>query len=155
MFVFVVNLSIWHFGLHRKICFYYYFLIHFFLIYFLVLLLLLLNVFKITFFAPFHYFLYYCKGTYGGQVKELPLSNISLINVSMGVFPTNRTKNSCSITCELTDRSDGSRNSSLPKRIGWFGYVLRQYSSSAHWDFSCNDSMWAASERPIASIEWK
>lgn len=57
-----------------------------------------------------------------GQLKLLPLSNISLISVSMGVFPTSLTKNNCSITCELTVRKDGNLRSNLPNLIGWLGY---------------------------------
>lgn len=33
-----------------------------------------------------------------GQLKELPESSMSRISVSIGVFPTRRTKNNCSIT---------------------------------------------------------
>eukprot|EP00075_Anas_platyrhynchos_P013659 XP_027302912.1 uncharacterized protein LOC106015970 [Anas platyrhynchos] len=39
----------------------------------------------------------------------------------MGVLPTKRTKKSCSMTEEETVRSEGSRSSSLPKRLGWLG----------------------------------
>lgn len=53
-----------------------------------------------------------------GQLKLLPLNSMSLMSVSMGVLPTNRTKNNCSITCELTVRSDGNRSNSLPNLIG-------------------------------------
>lgn len=53
-----------------------------------------------------------------GQLKLLPLSNISLISVSIGVFPTSRTKNSCSITCDDTVLSEGNRRSSLPNLVG-------------------------------------
>jgi hypothetical protein len=67
-----------------------------------------------------------------GQLKLLPLSNMSLMSVSMGVLPTRRTKNSCSITCELTVLREGNRNNSLPNRVGWLGYCVLQYSSSAH-----------------------
>jgi hypothetical protein len=67
-----------------------------------------------------------------GQLKLLPLSNMSLMSVSMGVLPTRRTKNSCSITCELTVLREGNRSSSLPNRVGWLGYCVLQYSSSAH-----------------------
>lgn len=73
------------------------------------------------------------------------------MRVSMGVLPTKRTKNSCSMTEEDTVRSEGSRRSSLPKRLGWLGYWLLTYSSRAHCDFSCRLSMWAASDRPQAS----
>lgn len=54
-------------------------------------------------------------------------------------------------TCDETVRSDGNRNSNFPKRVGWLGYWVRQYSSKAHWDFSCNDSICAISDRPHAS----
>jgi hypothetical protein len=67
-----------------------------------------------------------------GQLKLLPLSNMSLMSVSMGVLPTRRTKNSCSITCELTVLREGNRSSSFPNRVGWLGYCVLQYSSSAH-----------------------
>lgn len=69
----------------------------------------------------------------------------------MGVLPTKRTKKSCSMTEEETVRREGSRSSSFPKRLGWLGYWLRTYSSSAHCDFSCRLSMCAASDRPQAS----
>lgn len=88
-----------------------------------------------------------------GQLKLLPLSSMSRMSVSMGVLPTSRTKNSCSMTCELTVRRDGSLSSSLPNRIGWLGYCVRQYSSSAHCDFSCSDSMCATSDNPQASVK--
>lgn len=35
-----------------------------------------------------------------GQEKLLPDNSISRINVSMGVLPTKRTKNNCSMTCD-------------------------------------------------------
>lgn len=53
-----------------------------------------------------------------GQLKLLPLNSMSLISVSIGVFPTNRTKNSCSITCDDTVLSDGNRSNSLPNLVG-------------------------------------
>lgn len=87
-----------------------------------------------------------------GHENELPESSISLIRVSIGVFPTSRTKKSCSMTCELTVRRDGSLRRSLPNRVGWLGYWLRQYSSRAHWDFSCRLSMCGTSDRPHASV---
>ena len=90
-----------------------------------------------------------------GQLKEDPLNNISRIKVSMGVFPTSLTKKSCSMTWELTVRRDGNLRRSFPNRVGWFGYWVRQYSSSAHWDFSWRDSMWATSVRPHASVKIK
>lgn len=86
-----------------------------------------------------------------GQENELPDSSMSLMRVSMGVFPTSRTKKSCSMTWELTVRRDGRRRSSLPNLVGWLGYWFRQYSSRAHWDFSCRFSIWGTSERPHAS----
>lgn len=84
-------------------------------------------------------------------MKLLPDSSISLMRVSMGVLPTKRTKKSCSMTEEDTVRREGSRSSSFPKRLGWLGYWLRTYSSSAHCDFSWRLSMCAASDRPQAS----
>lgn len=108
-----------------------------------------------------------------------PVSRISRISVSTGVLPTSREKNNCWMTwldykedfvlllsqkaCGLgtafcstltagdTMRSEGNRSSSLPNRIGWLGYCVRQYSSRAHWDFSCSDSMCATSDKPHAS----
>ena len=80
-----------------------------------------------------------------------PDINMSRINVSIGVLPTRRTKNSCSITVDETVRSDGRRNKSFPKRVGWFGYWVRQYSSRAHWDFSWSWSIVWDSESPHAS----
>lgn len=77
---------------------------------------------------------------------------MSRMSVSMGVLPTKRTKKSCSMTDEETVRREGSRRSSLPKRLGWLGYWLRTYSSRAHCDFSCRLSMCAASDRPQASV---
>ena len=67
-----------------------------------------------------------------GHWKELPESSMSLIKVSMGVLPTILTKKSCSMTVDETVRRDGSLKRSLPNLVGWFGYWLRQYSSSAH-----------------------
>ena len=55
------------------------------------------------------------------------------------------------MTEDDTVRNEGSRSSSLPKRLGWLGYWLLTYSSSAHCDFSWRLSMWAASDRPQAS----
>ncbi len=93
---------------------------------------------------------FHCNGIYG-QLKELPLSNISLIRVSIGVFPTKRTKNNCSITWELTVLRDGKRSNNLPNLVGWFGYWVLQYSSKAHWDFSWRLSICATSDKPQAS----
>lgn len=90
-----------------------------------------------------------------GQENVLPDSNMSLMSVSIGVFPTNLTKNSCSITAELTVLRLGRRRSSLPNLVGWFGYCERQYSSRAHWDFSWMDSMCATSLNPHASATIK
>lgn len=53
-----------------------------------------------------------------GHEKELPDRSISLIRVSMGVFPTSLTKNNCSITAELTVRKLGKRNNNLPNLVG-------------------------------------
>lgn len=86
-----------------------------------------------------------------GQLKLLPLSNMSLMSVSIGVLPTRRTKNNCSITCELTVLREGNRSRSLPNLVGWLGYCVLQYSSSAHCDFSWRLSMCATSESPHAS----
>jgi len=55
------------------------------------------------------------------------------------------------LTCEETVRSDGNLSSSLPNLVGWLGYWVRQYSSRAHCDFSCRDSMCVTSDRPQAS----
>lgn len=78
------------------------------------------------------------------------------MRVSMGVLPTNRTKNNCSMTDEETVRSEGKRSSNFPNRVGWLGYWLRTYSSRAHWDFSCKLSICATSDRPQASgREWE
>lgn len=90
-----------------------------------------------------------------GQLKDPPLRSMSLIRVSMGVLPTSRTKNSCSITWADTDRSDGSRRRSFPNRVGWLGYWLRTYSSRAHWDFSWILSICAMSDKPQASAKDK
>ena len=76
---------------------------------------------------------------------------MSRIRVSMGVLPARRTKKSCSITDADTVRSEGSRSKSLPNLVGWAGYWVLQYSSSAHCDFSCSCSMWFGSVRPQAS----
>ena len=76
---------------------------------------------------------------------------ISRINVSIGVFPTSLTKNSCSITAEETVRKLGNRSKSFPNLIGWFGYCVLQYSSKAHWDFSCNCSIVCTSVKLGAS----
>ncbi len=88
-----------------------------------------------------------------GQLKEPPLRSMSLIRVSIGVFPTRRTKNNCSMTWALTERREGSRRRSLPNRVGWLGYWLLTYSSSAHWDFSWRLSTWAESDKPHASAK--
>ena len=48
-------------------------------------------------------------------------------------------------------RSEGNRSSSLPNRVGCAGYCVRQYSSSAHCDFSCRLSMCVTSDNPHAS----
>lgn len=67
-----------------------------------------------------------------GHWKEFPDSNMSRMRVSIGVFPTRRTKKSCSITDGDTVRREGKRRRSFPKRVGWLGYWFRQYSSRAH-----------------------
>ena len=84
-----------------------------------------------------------------------PDINMSRIKVSIGVLPTNRTKKSCSMTVDETVRSEGRRNKSFPNLVGWFGYCVLQYSSRAHWDFSCSWSIVWDSERPHASIYCK
>ena len=76
---------------------------------------------------------------------------MSLMSVSMGVFPMSLTKKSCSITCGDTILSEGSLNSSLPKRVGCEGDSLLQYSSNALTDFSCRPSIRLVSERPGGS----
>lgn len=53
-----------------------------------------------------------------GHEKELPDRSMSLMRVSIGVLPTKRTKNNCSITDELTVRKLGRRNRSLPNLVG-------------------------------------
>lgn len=78
---------------------------------------------------------------------------MSLIRVSMGVFPTRRTKKSCSMTEEETVRREGKRSSSFPNLLGWLGYWLLTYSSNAHCDFSCRPSTWLTSDRPQASAD--
>ena len=92
-----------------------------------------------------------------GHWKVFPERSISLIKVSIGVFPTNLTKNSCSITEADTVLKEGRRRRSLPNLVGWLGYWVLQYSSRAHWDFSCNCSITGGEVRPIASenkIAW-
>ena len=57
-----------------------------------------------------------------GQLNELPESSMSLIRVSIGVLPTNLTKNSCSITEADTDLLAGgkrSRDGVDEGRWGW------------------------------------
>ena len=76
---------------------------------------------------------------------------ISRINVSIGVLPTNLTKNNCSITAEDTVRKLGNRSRSFPNLMGWFGYWVLQYSSKAHCDFSCNCSIVCTSVKLGAS----
>ena len=80
---------------------------------------------------------------------------ISRINVSIGVLPTSRTKNSCSITAEETVRKLGNLSNSFPNLIGWFGYCVLQYSSKAHWDFSCSCSIVCTSVKLGASRNTK
>ena len=88
----------------------------------------------------------------GGHWNVDPDNTISLIRVSIGVLPTNRTKNNCSMTEDETVLRLGNRRSSLPNLVGWLGYWLRQYSSNAHWDFSCSCSIICTSLNPGASI---
>ena len=57
-----------------------------------------------------------------GHWKLLPERSMSRIRVSMGVFPTRRTKKSCSITEEDTVRREGSLSKSFPNLVGWLGY---------------------------------
>ena len=59
-----------------------------------------------------------------GQLNELPESSMSLIRVSIGVLPTNLTKNSCSITEADTDllvggREMGVKSGERGRREGW------------------------------------
>ena len=54
-----------------------------------------------------------------GHWKVLPDNNMSLIRVSIGVFPTNLTKNNCSITDADTVLREGSLKRSLPNLVGW------------------------------------
>ena len=86
-----------------------------------------------------------------GEVLLLPLRTMSRIRVSMGVLPTSRKKKTCSMTWDDTVLNDGNRSKSLPNRVGWLGYWVRQYSSKAHWDFSCSCSMAWAFVKPGAS----
>ena len=87
----------------------------------------------------------------GGHWNVDPDKTISLMRVSIGVFPTSRTKNNCSMTDEDTVLRLGRRNNNFPKRVGWLGYWLLQYSSRAHCDFSCNCSIIWTSLNPGAS----
>jgi hypothetical protein len=57
-----------------------------------------------------------------GHWKVDPDNNMSLMSVSMGVLPTNRTKKSCSMTADETVLKDGSLSKSFPNLVGWFGY---------------------------------
>ena len=56
-----------------------------------------------------------------GHWKVLPVISISRIKVSIGVFPTSRTKKSCSMTAGDTVRKEGRRKSSRPNLVGWLG----------------------------------
>ena len=67
-----------------------------------------------------------------GHWKVLPESSMSRISVSIGVLPTSLTKKSCSITEAETVLREGRRRRSLPNLVGWLGYWVLQYSSSAH-----------------------
>lgn len=93
---------------------------------------------------------FYCIGMYG-QLKLDPERSMSRIKVSIGVFPTRRTKKSCSMTGAETIRKEGRRSRRRPKRVGWLGYWFRTYSSRAHWDFSWMLSTWPISDSPTAS----
>ena len=53
-----------------------------------------------------------------GHWNVLPERSMSRMRVSMGVLPTSLTKKSCSMTEEETVLREGSRKSSLPKRVG-------------------------------------
>ena len=90
-------------------------------------------------------------GSLFGHWKVLPERSMSLMRVSMGVFPTSLTKNSCSITEAETVLKEGRRRRSLPNLVGWLGYWVLQYSSRAHCDFSCSCSITEESVKPIAS----
>lgn len=89
-----------------------------------------------------------------GQLNVLPDSSISRNSVSIGVLPTSRTKNSCSITAALIVRKLGNRNNSRPNRFDCDEYWMRQYSSSAVCTLSCTVSTRATSARPGASVEY-
>ena len=80
-----------------------------------------------------------------------PDSSMSRMRVSIGVLPTSLTKKSCSITEADTVLREGSLSSSLPNLVGWLGYWVLQYSSNAHWDFSCSCSIVPDWVRPHAS----
>ena len=71
--------------------------------------------------------------------------------VSVVTFPSSLTKKSCSITEAETVRREGSLRRSFPNLVGWLGYWVRQYSSRAHWDFSCSCSITGGEVRPTAS----
>ena len=53
-----------------------------------------------------------------GHWNDGPDIIMSRVKVSIGVLPTSRTKNNCSITDEDTVLSDGNLRRSLPKRVG-------------------------------------
>ena len=53
-----------------------------------------------------------------GHWKVDPDRSMSRMRVSIGVFPTSRTKKSCSMTAEETVLSDGSLSKSFPNRVG-------------------------------------
>ena len=57
-----------------------------------------------------------------GHWKVLPERSMSLMRVSIGVLPTRRTKNSCSMTADDTVLREGSLSSSFPNLVGWLGY---------------------------------
>ena len=90
---------------------------------------------------------------------KFPVSSMSLMMVSVVTFPSSLTKKSCSITEAETVRREGSLRRSFPNLVGWLGYWVRQYSSRAHWDFSCSCSITGGEVRPTASenilISWE
>lgn len=85
-----------------------------------------------------------------GNVKR-KWKNEKSVKVEIKKNNNNEVDKERKLTCDETVLSDGNRSNSFPKRVGWFGYWVRQYSSRAHWDFSCNDSICAISDRPHAS----
>ena len=86
---------------------------------------------------------------------KFPVRSMSLMIVSVVTFPRSLTKNNCSITEAETVRREGSLRRSLPNLVGWLGYWVRQYSSRAHWDFSCSCSIVPESDKLEASERLK